>query len=86
MPLYLSSSFVFDDTEDMRASFAEEKERMIYSRYGNPNNAELVKKVCVLEGAEAGYSFASGMSAVFSTLAALLESGDRILACRSVFG
>lgn len=86
VPLYLSSSFVFDDAEDMRASFAEEKDRMIYSRYGNPNNAELVKKVCVMEGAEAGYSFASGMSAVFSTLAALLESGDRILACQSVFG
>ena len=86
VPLYLTSSFVFEDAEDMRASFAEEKERMVYSRYGNPNCDELIQKMCLLEGAEAGYSFASGMSAVFSTLAALLESGDRILACRSVFG
>lgn len=86
VPLYLTSSFVFEDAEDMRSAFAEEKQRMLYSRYGNPNSDELIQKVCSLEGAEAGYSFASGMSAVFSTLAALLESGDRILACRSVFG
>ena len=39
-PLYLTSSFVFDDAEDMRASFAEEKDRDIYSRYSNPNSSE----------------------------------------------
>ncbi len=86
VPLYLTSSFVFEDAEDMRASFAEEKERNIYSRYSNPNSSEFVDKVCQMEGAEAGFAFASGMAAVFSTFAALLESGDHILSARSIFG
>lgn len=85
-PLYLTSSFVFEDAEDMRASFAEEKQRTIYSRYSNPNTDELIEKVCRMEGAEQGFAFASGMAAVFSTFAALLESGDHILSSRSVFG
>ena len=86
VPLYLTSSFVFEDAEDMRASFAEEKERNIYSRYSNPNSSEFIEKVCQMEGAEAGFAFASGMAAVFSTLAALLDSGDHILSARSIFG
>ncbi len=85
-PLYLTSSFVFDDAEEMRASFAEEKERNIYSRFTNPNTSEFVDKICTLEKAEAGHAFATGMSAVFSTFAALLNSGDHIVSCRSVFG
>ena len=86
VPLYLTSSFVFEDAEDMRASFAEEKERNIYSRYSNPNSSEFIEKVCQMEGAENGFAFASGMAAVFSTLAALLNSGDHILSARSIFG
>lgn len=85
-PLYLTSSFVFEDAEDMRASFAEEKERNIYSRFTNPNTSEFVEKLCQMEGAEAGYAFATGMGAVFSTFAALLNSGDHIVSARSVFG
>lgn len=85
-PIYLTSGFVFDDAEDMRASFAEEKQRNIYSRFTNPNTSEFVEKVCEMEGAEAGYAFASGMAAVFSTFAALLSGGDHILSARSVFG
>ena len=85
-PLYLTSSFVFDDAEDMRASFAEEKERNIYSRFTNPNTSEFIEKICKMEGAESGYAFATGMSAVFSTFAALLNSGDHIVSARSVFG
>ena len=73
-PMYLTSSFVFEDAEDMRASFAEEKDRNIYSRYSNPNSTEFIDKVCKMEGADAGFAFASGMAAVFSTFAALLES------------
>ena len=86
VPLYLTSSFVFENAEDMRASFAEEKTHNIYSRYSNPNSNEFVDKVCNMEGAEAGFAFASGMAAVFSTLAALLDSGDHILSARSIFG
>ncbi len=85
-PLYLTSSFVFEDAEDMRSSFAEEKERNLYSRFSNPNTAEFVNKIVSLEGAEAGYAFATGMSAIFSTFAALLSSEDHIISCRSVFG
>jgi O-succinylhomoserine sulfhydrylase len=86
VPLYLTSSFVFEDAEDMRASFAEEKERNIYSRYSNPNTNEFVEKVCKMEGAKAGFAFASGMAAVYSTMAALLQSGDHIVSSSSVFG
>jgi O-succinylhomoserine sulfhydrylase len=86
VPLYLTSSFVFEDAEDMRASFAEEKDRNIYSRYSNPNSSEFIEKVCQMEGAENGFAFASGMAAVFSTLAALLDSGDHVLSARSIFG
>lgn len=85
-PLYLSSSFVFEDAEDMRASFTEEKVRNIYSRFSNPNTTEFVDKVCVMEGAEAGYAFATGMAAIYSTFAALLSSGDHIVSAGSVFG
>ena len=85
-PLYLTSSFVFEDAEDMRASFSEEKERNIYSRFSNPNTSEFVEKICQMEGAESGYAFATGMAAVFSTFAALLDSGDHIVSSRSVFG
>ncbi len=86
VPLYLSSSFVFEDAEDMRASFAEEKERNIYSRFSNPNTTEFVEKICKMEGAEAGYAFATGMAAIYSTFAALLNSGDHIVSAGSVFG
>lgn len=85
-PLYLTSSYVFEDAEDMRASFADEKERNIYSRYSNPNTSEFIEKVCQMEGAERGYAFASGMSAVFSTFAALLNSDDHIVSSQSIFG
>lgn len=85
-PLYLTSSFVFEDAEDMRASFTEEKDRNIYSRFTNPNTTEFVDKVCKMEGAESGYAFATGMAAIYSTFAALLDSGDHIVSARSVFG
>tara|TARA_R110002096_G_C14645862_1_gene725960 strand:- start:103 stop:1269 length:1167 start_codon:yes stop_codon:yes gene_type:complete len=86
VPLYLTSSFVFDDAEDMRASFAEEKEKNLYSRFSNPNTTEFVNKIVAMEKAEAGYAFATGMAAVFSTFGALLNAGDHVVSCRSVFG
>ena len=85
-PLYLTSSFVFEDAEEMRGAFTEENQRNIYSRYSNPNTTEFVDKVVKMEGAEDGYAFATGMAAVFSTFAALLSSGDHIVSVRSVFG
>ena len=85
-PIYMTSSFVFEDSEDMRASFAEEKDRNIYSRYSNPNTSEFIHKVASMEGVNDGVAFASGMSAIYTTFAALLASGDHILSCRAVFG
>ena len=86
VPLYLTSSFIFEDAEDMRASFAEEKPKNLYSRFTNPNVTEFVDKIAQMEGAETGYAFATGMAAIYSTLASLLSAGDHILSCRSVFG
>ena len=85
-PLYLTSSFVFEDAEDMRASFADEKEKNLYSRFSNPNTTEFVNKIVAMEDAESGYAFATGMAAIFSTFGALLNAGDHIVSCRSVFG
>ena len=85
-PLHLTSSFVFEDAEEMRASFAEEKERNIYSRFSNPNTSEFIQKVCQMEGAEEGVAFASGMGAVFGTFATFLNTGDHIISARAVFG
>jgi O-succinylhomoserine sulfhydrylase len=86
VPLYLTSSYVFEDAEDMRAQFAEEKEGEIYSRYANPNVQEFIDKMAMLENAENGWATASGMAAVFTFFGALLQSGDHIVSARSVFG
>lgn len=86
VPLYLTSSYVFDDAEDMRSQFAEEKDGHVYSRYANPNVDEFIHKLAALEGAESGWATATGMAAVFSFFGALLESGDHIVSSRSVFG
>lgn len=86
VPLYLTSSFVFDDAEQARALFADEVSGNIYTRFSNPNNSEFIEKLCLLEGAEDGIATASGMAAMYISMASLLKSGDHILASRSVFG
>lgn len=86
VPLFLTSSFVFDDAEQARALFAEEISGAVYSRYSNPNTDEFVEKLRLLEGAEDGIATASGMSAVYTALASLLSSGDHVVAGRAVFG
>jgi O-succinylhomoserine sulfhydrylase len=85
-PLFLTSSFVFDNAEDMRAAFADETDDNIYSRFSNPSVQEFTDKMVALEGAEAGFATASGMSAVFASFMALLKAGDHLLACNSIFG
>ncbi len=86
VPLYLTSSFVFEDAEQARAMFADEIPGNIYSRYSNPNTNEFIEKLCLLEGTEDGIATASGMAAMFCSMTALLKSGDHVLASRSVFG
>lgn len=86
VPLYMTSSFVFEDAEQGRALFADEIPGNLYTRFSNPNNNELVEKMCLLEGTEDGVAVASGMSAVFTSMAGLLKTGDHVLASRSIFG
>jgi O-succinylhomoserine sulfhydrylase len=86
VPLYLTSSFVFEDAEQARALFADEVPGNIYTRFSNPNNTELINKLCLLEGTEDGIATASGMAAMYCSMAALLKAGDHVLASRSVFG
>ena len=85
-PLYLTSSFVFDDAEQARALFADELPGNIYTRFSNPNNTEFIEKLCLLEGTEDGIATASGMAAMYISMASILKSGDHVLASRSVFG
>jgi len=86
VPLYLTSSFTFENAEQARALFADEIEGNIYSRFSNPNTNEFIEKMCVLEGTEDGIATATGMAAMFGSMAALLSQGDHILASRSLFG
>lgn len=85
-PLYITSSFTFDEAESMRAAFADETQANIYSRFSNPNVDEFIAKMCVLEGAEAGFATSTGMSAIFGSMFALLKQGDHLICCSSVFG
>src|SRR4051812_28165253 len=85
-PLFLTSSFCFDNAEDMRAAFADESDDNIYSRFSNPTVKEFVDKICILEGAEAGFAMATGMGAVFASFMAILQKGDHLLCCSSIFG
>jgi len=85
-PLYLTSSFVFDDAENMRAVFADEIVQHSYSRFTNPNQTELVDKICLFEKAEAGYAFATGMAAIYCSLFPLLKTGDHVISCSNIFG
>lgn len=86
VPLYLTSSYVFDDAEQARALFADEEQGNIYSRFTNPNTSEFAQKMALLEGTEDAFATATGMAAVFASIAPFLKSGDHIVASRSVFG
>jgi O-succinylhomoserine sulfhydrylase len=85
-PIYTSSSFLFESAEQARRRFADEEDGPIYSRFSNPNTDELATKLALLEGAEAGLTTATGMAAVFGSLAGLLSAGDHVIASRALFG
>ncbi len=86
VPIYATSSFVFEDAEQARALFANEIDGNIYTRFSNPNNDEFIAKLCLLEGTDDGIAMASGMAAMFVSMAAFLNQGDHLLICRSIFG
>ncbi|QRR03846.1 trans-sulfuration enzyme family protein [Dyadobacter sandarakinus] len=85
-PLFLTSSFTFESAEQGKALFDESEEGNIYSRFSNPSVQEFVDKVCVLEDCEDGVATATGMAAVFASIAGLLKTGDHLIASRSLFG
>jgi O-succinylhomoserine sulfhydrylase len=84
--LFLNSGFVYESAEAAERAFTGEDERFVYSRYGNPTVATFQERLRLLEGTEACFATASGMSAVFTALGALLGAGDRVVAARSLFG
>ncbi|MDO5503858.1 MAG: O-succinylhomoserine sulfhydrylase [Actinomycetia bacterium] len=84
--LYLTSGFVYQSAEEAEAAFKDEIEKFIYSRYGNPTVAMFEERMRAIEGAEACFATASGMAAVFVSLAALCGSGSRLVASRALFG
>jgi O-succinylhomoserine sulfhydrylase len=85
-PLFLTSSFCYDDAEDMRAVFADEKDAFMYTRFSNPTVKEFTDRLCALEGAEAGFATASGMSAIVASFLSFLKQGDHLLSCNAIFG
>ncbi len=84
--LFLTSGFVYHRAEEAEAAFAEETDRFIYSRYGNPTVAVFEERLRLLEGAESCFATASGMAAVFVAMAALCGQGSRVVAARALFG
>jgi O-succinylhomoserine sulfhydrylase len=85
-PLFLTSSFIFDNAEEMRAAFADETDDNIYSRFSNPTVQEFTDRMCVLEGMESGFATSSGMSAVFASMLTFLKKGDHLISCNAIFG
>ncbi len=84
--LFLNSGYVFDDAAQAEAAFKGENDSYIYSRYGNPTVSMFEQRLAELEGAEACYGTATGMAAVFASLACQLNTGDRVVSSRAVFG
>ncbi len=85
-PIALTSGFVYGSAAEAEAAFKGEHERYIYSRYGNPTIGALEERLAIMEGSEVAQTTASGMAAVFLSLVALVQAGDRIVASRALFG
>jgi O-succinylhomoserine sulfhydrylase len=85
-PLFLTQGYAYPRAADAEAAFAEEIDRFTYSRYGNPTVNAFEERLRLLEGTEACYATATGMAAVFTSLAAVLESGSRVVASKALFG
>ncbi|GAA4419132.1 O-acetylhomoserine aminocarboxypropyltransferase/cysteine synthase [Georgenia halophila] len=86
VPIYQSTSFVFEDVEDAGNLFALQKYGNIYSRIGNPTVAAFEERIASLEGGIGAVATASGMSAEFITLASLAGAGDHIVASSQLYG
>ncbi|MCL4745389.1 MAG: O-succinylhomoserine sulfhydrylase [Burkholderiaceae bacterium] len=85
-PIFLTSSFVFDNAAQAAARFAGDEQGFVYSRFSNPTLSVFQDRLASLEGAEACVGTASGMSAILSTVLALTRSGEHIVSSSGVFG
>ncbi|MDZ7781829.1 MAG: O-succinylhomoserine sulfhydrylase [Halioglobus sp.] len=85
-PVFLTSSYVFDDAAQAAARFSGDEPGNVYSRYTNPTVRSFEERIAALEGAEAAVATSSGMAAVLSTCMALLRAGDHVVCSRDVFG
>ena len=86
-PLFLTSSFTYDNAEAMAAAFADDSlDVNIYSRFSNPTVDEFISKIAALENTEDGIATGTGMAAVFSTFMTFLSQGDHIVSASAVFG
>lgn len=85
-PLFLTSSYVFENAAEAAARFSGEQPGNVYSRYTNPTVRIFEERIAALEGAEQAVATSSGMAAILSTCIAFLKSGDHIVCSRNVFG
>lgn len=85
-PIHRTSTFVFNSAEEGGRRFALEEPGYIYSRLGNPTNAEVEERVAILEKAEAAVSTASGIGAISSSLWTALKAGDHVIASDTLYG
>jgi O-succinylhomoserine sulfhydrylase len=83
--LFLNSGFTYSSAQEAFDAFTDETDHYLYSRFHNPTVAMFEKRLAALEGAEYCHAFGSGMAAVFASLACLVEAGDHIVACASMF-
>tara|TARA_B110000438_G_scaffold294072_1_gene334879 strand:- start:1728 stop:2921 length:1194 start_codon:yes stop_codon:yes gene_type:complete len=84
--VFLNSGYVYKSAEEAESAFKQEIDRYVYSRFGNPTVAMFERRLALLEGAEDCRAMASGMAAVFASLASGLSTGDRLVASRALFG
>lgn len=85
-PIYLTSSYVFENAEQARAVFIGEEEGNVYSRFTNPTVNAFEARVAALEGGELALATATGMAAITTVFLSLLSAGDHVVISRSVFG
>ena len=85
-PIYETTTFVFENAEQVKAFNAGTSPKFLYSRYGNPTVAAVEQTIAALEGAERALLFASGMAATSTALLALLESGDEVVCSAAIYG
>jgi O-succinylhomoserine sulfhydrylase len=85
-PIFPTSSFVFDNAEQAAARFSGDEPGNIYSRFTNPTVRTFEERLAALEGGESAVATSSGMSAILSTMMALLQAGDHVVSSMSIFG